>query len=92
MKQQHQVLEKSDQAAILIMNVSRSQMIKEVVLKLHTNNKWLVKIPNNMKHLLQPLDLTVNGHCKSFMKGMFAEWWRKQVEEAFASWKESRRP
>ena len=35
-----------------------------------------------MRHLLQPLDLTVNGHCKSFIKGMFAEWYRKQVEEA----------
>ena len=35
-------------------------------------------------HLLQPLDLTVNGHCKSFMKGMFAECYRKQVEEALS--------
>ena len=34
-----------------------------------------------MTHLLQPLDLTLNGHCKSFIKGMFAEWYRKQVEE-----------
>ena len=33
-------------------------------------------------HLLQPLDVTLNGHCKSFIKGMFAEWYRKQVEEA----------
>ena len=44
----------------------------------------LVKVPNNMTHLLQPYDSTVNGHCKSFMKGMFAEWYRKQVEEALS--------
>ena len=37
-----------------------------------------------MTHLLQPYDSTVNGHCKSFMKGMFAEWYRKQVEEALS--------
>ena len=37
-----------------------------------------------MAHLLQPLDLTVNGRCKSFIKGMFAEWYRKQVEEALS--------
>ena len=44
----------------------------------------LVKVPNNMTHLLQPYDSTVNGHVKSFMKGMFAEWYRKQVEEALS--------
>ena len=37
-----------------------------------------------MTHLLQPLDLTVNGHCKSSMKGMFAEWYRKQVKETLS--------
>ena len=37
-----------------------------------------------MTHLLQPYDSTVNGHYKSFMKGMFAEWYRKQVEEALS--------
>ena len=41
-----------------------------------------------MTHLLQPLDLTLNGHCKSFIKGMFAEWYRKQVEEVLPHGKE----
>ena len=81
-KQQRQELEKPDQAVILIMNVFCGQMTEEVVSMLCTNNICFVKIPSNMTHLLQPLDLTVTGHCKSFMKGMFAEWYRKQVEEA----------
>ena len=81
-KQQRQELEKPDQAVILIMNVFCGQMTQEVVSMLCTSNIWFVKVPNNMTHLLQPLDLTVNGHCKSFRKGMFAEWYRKQVEEA----------
>ena len=83
-QQQRQELEKPDQASILIMGVFRGQMTEEVVSMLRTNNIWLVKVPNNMTHLLQSLDLTVNGHCKSFMKGMFAEWYRKQVEEALS--------
>ena len=83
-QQQRQELEKPDQASILIMDVFRGQMTEEVVSMLRTNNIWLVKVPNNMTHLLQSLDLTVNGHCKSFMKGMFAEWYRKQVEEALS--------
>ena len=83
-KQQCQELEKLDQAVILIMDVFRGQMTEEVVSMLRTNNIWLVKVPNNMTHLLQPYDPTVNGHCKSFMKGMFAEWYRKQVEEALS--------
>ena len=83
-KQQRQELEKPDQAAILIIDVFRGQMTGEVVSMLHTNNIWLVKVPNNMTHLLQHLDLIVSGHCKSFMKGMFAEWYREQVEEALS--------
>ena len=61
-KQQRQELEKPDQPAILIMDVFRNQMTEDVVLILRTNNIWLVKVPNNMTHLLQSLDLTVNGH------------------------------
>ena len=87
-KQQRQELEKPDQPAILIMDVFRNQMTEDVVLILRTNNIWLVKVPNNMTHLLQSLDLTVNGHCKPFMKGMFAEWYRKQVKEALSHGKQ----
>ena len=87
-KQQRQELEKPDQPAILIMDVFRNQMTEDVVLILRTNNIWLVKVPNNMAHLLQSLDLTVNGHCKPFMKGMFAEWYRKQVKEALSHGKQ----
>ena len=66
------------------MDVFRSQMTEEVVSMLCTNNICLVKVPNNMTHLLQPLNLKVNDHSKSFIKGMFAEWYRKQVEEALS--------
>ena len=35
-----------------------------------------------MMHLFQPLDLTVNGHCKKFMKMKFSEWYTQQVDNA----------
>ena len=63
-----------------MMDMFRGQMTQEVVSLLGTNNFWLVKVPNNMMHLFQPLDVTVNGHCKSFTKAKFAEWYRKQIE------------
>ena len=34
-----------------------------------------------MTHLFQPLDLTVNGYCKSFMKKKFAEWFAQQFDK-----------
>ena len=76
-KQQRQELKKPDQATILIMGVFCGPMTEEAFSILCTNNIWLIKVPNNMTHLLQPLDLTMNDHCKSFMKRMFAEWYPK---------------
>ena len=64
-KQQPQDLEKPGQATILIMDVFCGQVTEEVVSVLLTNNIWLVKVTNNMTHLLQPLDVTVNDHCLS---------------------------
>ena len=34
-----------------------------------------------MIHLYQPLDLTVNGYCKSFIKKKFAEWFAQQFDK-----------
>ena len=36
-----------------------------------------------MTDLFQPLDLTVNGHCKKFMKNEFAKWYMQQVDNEF---------
>ena len=81
-EKQRQELEKPNQAALLIMDLFRGQMTEEVTSLLHDNNVLLVRVPSNMTHLFQPLDLTVNGHCKAYMKSKFAEWYRKQMENA----------
>ena len=33
-----------------------------------------------MTQLFQPLDLTVNKHCKSYLKRLFSEWYAQQIE------------
>ena len=38
-----------------------------------------MKIPPNMTHLFQPLDLTVNKVAKDFMKKKFSEWFSRQI-------------
>ena len=32
-----------------------------------------------MTQLFQPLDLTVNKHCKSYLKRLFSEWYAQQI-------------
>ena len=53
--------------ALLIMDVFRGQMTEDVLNVLKENNILLVRVPANMTHLFQPLDLTVNGTSKAFM-------------------------
>ena len=65
--------------SLLIMDVFRGQMTSGVLNLLSQNDILLVRVPPNMTHLYQPLDLTVNGHFKSFMKKRFSEWYSKQI-------------
>ena len=55
------------QPALLIMDVFRGQMNEDVLTVLKDNNILLVRVPANMTHIFQPLDLTVNGTFRTFM-------------------------
>ena len=46
---------------------------------LKDNNILSTKIPPNITHVFQPLDLTVNKFAKDFMKGMFSTWFSRQI-------------
>ena len=70
------------------MDVFRGQTTREVISKLEENKVVLVQVPANMTHIFQPLDLTVNGYCKRFMKNKFAEWYSKQVSIELENGKE----
>jgi len=71
-----------DAPALLIMDVFRGQMTNEVMDFLETENILVTCVPNNMTHLFQPLDLTVNSWAKNFMKEKFATWYAQQVKES----------
>ena len=77
----------ADYPALLIMDVFKGQMAPDVLNMLKANNIFLTKVPTNMTNLYQPLDLTMNGYAKSFMKRMFTEWLASKVCEALESGK-----
>ena len=63
-----------NQTAILIMDVFRGQMTNEIISLLKENNIILIRVPANMTHIFQPLDLTVNQWAKNFMRDRFSQW------------------
>ena len=67
------------------MDVFRGQMTEEITNLLKNKNIFFLNVPNNMTHLFQLLSLTVNGHCKKYMKDKFTEWYFEQVVIAFCT-------
>ena len=51
------------------------------------NSIKLVKVPANMTRLLQPLDLSVNGAAKAYMKKRFTEWYSRCIIQELDSGK-----
>ena len=51
------------------------------------HNILLVLVSNNMTHMFQPLDLTVNKHCKTFLKNLSSEWYLRQLKKWAVPWK-----
>ena len=66
------------------MNVFRDQITDDVISFLRDNNIYYVLVPNNMTQLFQPLDLTVNKHCKSYLKRLFSEWYTQADQESIS--------
>ena len=57
----------------MIIDVFPGQVTKPVINKMTENSIKLVKVPANMTRLLQPLDLSVNGAAKAYMKKRFTD-------------------
>ena len=81
---QRKELWKPKQAALVIMNVFRDQITDDVISFLRDNNIYYVLVQNNMTQLFQPLDLTVNKHCKSYLKRLFSEWYTQADQESIS--------
>ena len=54
-------------------------MTDPVLLKLQQNSIFLVRVPPNMTNLFQPLDLTVNGAAKSFLKRKYTQGYSGEI-------------
>ena len=71
------------QPALLIYDVFRGETTDKFLDVLKDNNILSTKIPPNMTHVFQPLDLIVNKFAKDFMKGMFSTWFSRQISLGF---------
>lgn len=70
----------ADQKALLTWDVFRGQTTDHVAQLLDSLNIKVAKVPANMTHFFQPLDLTVNGAAKNFMRKKFVTWYAKEVK------------
>ena len=67
------------QLALLIYDVFQGQTTGKFLDVLKDNNILSMKIPPNMTHVFQLLDLTVSKFAKNFMKGMLSTWFSRQI-------------
>ena len=82
LKKQREVEQLSeDHPALLILDLFRGQLTKVVVGEMQKHNILMCQVPANMTHIFQPLDLTVNGSAKSFLKAKFIEWFAEKIDE-----------
>ena len=70
----------ADQKALLTWDVFRGQTTDHVAQILDNLNVKVVQVPANMTHFLQPLDLTVNGSAKKFMRHKFVTWYAEEIK------------
>ena len=76
-----------NQPALLIIDVFSGQVTKPVIDKMTENSIKLVKVPAKMTRLFQPLDLSVNGAAKAYMKKRFTEWYSRCIIQELDSGK-----
>ena len=63
-------------------------MTPTVKRELQSLNIKLVPVPANMTHFFQPLDLTVNGSAKKFIRRKFVSYYSNEVKSQLDSGKE----
>ena len=76
------------QRAVIIWDVFKGQMTETVKQKLSSHNIELVPVPANMTHFFQPLDLTVNGSAKKYMRKQFIVYYSSSVKQQLDSGKQ----
>ena len=68
-----------NQKTLLIFDVFRGQTTDKIFKVLKDNHILVTKVPANMTHLFQPLDLTINKATKDYTKQKFPDWFTCQI-------------
>ena len=77
-----------NQKALLIFDVFRGQTTDKIFKVLKENHILVTKVPANMAHLFQPLDLTVNKAAKDYTKQKFSDWFTRQINKGLENGQE----
>ena len=72
-------LGRKNQKTLLIFDVFRGQTINTIFKVLKDHHILVTKVPANMTHLFQSLDLTVNKAAKDYTKEKFSDWFTRQI-------------
>ena len=76
-----------EQKTLVIWDVFKGQMTPAIKRELQSLNIELVPVPANMTHFFQPLDLTVNGSAKKFIRRKFITYYSSEVKNQLDSGK-----
>ena len=63
----------------MIADVFKAQWSEPVKALIANSGGKMVAVPNNMTHIFQPLDLTVNRSCKAYLRKLGQDWYADQV-------------
>ena len=69
------------QKALVIWDVFKGQVTAKVLEKLQRINCEFASVPTNTTHFFQPLDLTVNGSAKQFIRKQFITYYSDAVKK-----------
>ena len=79
-------LRKNQEWLLIITDVFKGQWTDAV--KKELLNCKMVPVPNNMTHVFQPLDLTVNRSCKAHIRSSTHQWVTNEVQNQLESGKQ----
>ena len=71
----------ADQKALLTWDVFRGQTTDHVAQILDSLNIKVVKVPASMTHFFQPLNVTVNGSAKNFVRKTLVTWYAEEIKK-----------
>ena len=74
-----------EQKSIIISDVFRGQQTQEVLTLYETLNIIVQKVPPNLTHIFQPLDVSINGLVKSHMRDQYEKYYATCITTQLAA-------